>query len=100
MLRLLVISDALHLAVDVGGRRFWTGPLFPAARLHTGNLLFDQQPLRVHQAHDQGVDRNLYPPTTGVPRRNLTDVERLADVNAADRPSFVQAPFFQGEEHF
>jgi hypothetical protein len=99
MLRLLVISDALHLAVDVGGRRFWT-PFLGRQTSYQGSFALVNNHYGFTRPMTRGVDRNLYPFTTGVPRRSLTDVERLADEKRRTGPVLGKPPFsFQGEEH-
>jgi hypothetical protein len=92
MLRLLVISEALHLAVDVGGRRFWT-PFLGRQTSYQGSFALVNNHYGFTRPMTRGVDRNLYPFTAGVPRRSLTDAERLADEKRRTGPVLGKPPF-------
>jgi hypothetical protein len=90
MLRLLVISKALHLAVDVGVRSFWT-PFLGRQTSYQGSFALVNNHYGFTRPMTRGVDRNLYPFTAGVPRRSLTDAERLADQKRRTGPVLVTA---------
>src|SRR5262249_43296633 len=99
MLRLFVIIDALDLAVDVGGRRFWT-PLLGRQTWYQGSFALVNNHYGFTRPVIRGVDRNLDPVTAGVLRRSLTDAERLADEKRRTGPVLDKPPFcLQGKEH-